>query len=133
LAEKVIIARIQASLVDGQLPCLFALAIAHELGVPPLEVGHTATTTGVRISRCQLGLFGYGPKAEGKSKIVQAMPQVPDDLAARLHAALNPAGHLTCAAAFAVAQEAQRPRLEIANAAQALDIHVTECQLGCFT
>jgi hypothetical protein len=124
--------RIQASLVDGQLPCLFALAIAHELGIPPLEVGHTATTTGVRISRCQLGLFGYGPKAEGKSKIVQAMPQVPDDLAARLRAALNPAGHLTCAAAFAVAQEAQRPRLEIANAAQALDIHITKCQLGCF-
>jgi len=125
-------ARIQASLVDGYLPCLFALAIAHELGVSPLEVGHTATATGVRISRCQLGLFGYGPKAEGKSKIVQAMPQVPGDLAARLRAALNPAGHLTCAAAFAVAQEAQRPRLEIANASQALDIHVTECQLGCF-
>jgi hypothetical protein len=125
-------ARIQASLVDGQLPCLFALAIAHELGVPPLEVGRTATATGVRIIRCQLGLFGYGPKTEGKSKIVQAMPQVPDDLAARLRAALNPAGHLTCAAAFAVAQEAQRPRLEIANAAQALDIHIAECQLGCF-
>jgi len=125
--------RIRASLVDGYLPCLFALAIAHELGVPPLEVGRTADATGVRISRCQLGLFGYGPKAEGKSKIVQAMPQVPDDLAAQLRAALNPAGHLTCAAAFAVAQQAQRPRQEIANAAQALDIHVTECQLGCFT
>jgi len=125
--------RIQSSLVDGRLPCLFALAIAHELGVPPLEVGRTADATGVRISRCQLGLFGYGPKAEGKSKIVQAMPQVPDDLAARLRAALNPAGQLTCAAAFTVAQEAQRPRQEIANAAQALDIHVTECQLGCFT
>ncbi len=126
-------ARIQASLVDGYLPCLFALAIAHELGVPPLEVGHTATTTGVRISRCQLGLFGYGPKSAGKSKIVRAMPQVPDDLASRLRAALNPAGPLTCAAAFAAAQQAQRPRLESANAAQALDIHITECQLGCFT
>jgi len=125
--------RIQSSLVDGQLPCPFALAIAHELGVPPLEVGRTADAIGVRITRCQLGLFGYGPKAEGKSKIVQAMPQVPDDLATRLRAALNQAGQLTCAAAFAVAQEAQRPRLEIANAAQALDIHVTECQLGCFT
>jgi hypothetical protein len=125
--------RIQSSLVDGHLPCLFALAIAHELGVPPLEVGRTADATGVRISRCQLGLFGYGPKAEGKSKIVQAMPQVPDDLATRLRATLNPVGHLTCAAAFAVAQEMRRPRLEIANAAQALDIHITECQLGCFT
>jgi hypothetical protein len=125
--------RIQSSLVEGHLPCLFALAIAHELGVSPLEVGHTANATGVRISRCQLGLFGYGPKSEGKSKIVQAMPQVPDDLATRLRAALNQAGHLTCAAAFAVAQEAQRPRLEIANAAQALDIHITACQLGCFT
>jgi len=126
-------ARIQTSLVDGHLPCPFALAIAHELGLPPLEVGRTADAQKVRISRCQLGLFGYGPKAEGKSKIVQAMLQVPDDLAARLRAALNPAGQLTCAAAFAVAQEAQRPRQEIANAAQALDIHIAACQLGCFT
>jgi hypothetical protein len=74
----------QDRLKDGKLPCNQAFAIAQILDLEPLTVGLAANETGIRISRCQLGLFGYGPKSEGKHKIVHAMDEVPERLTARL-------------------------------------------------
>jgi len=60
-------------LEDGKLTCYQAHAIAEELGVDPLDVGRAADEAGIRISCCQLGLFGYGSKADGTYKIVRPM------------------------------------------------------------
>ena len=75
---------------DGQLACETAMALADELGVAPIEVGKAVNrATELRFYRCQLGLFGYGSKQEGRHKIVQAAQNVPDDvrdaLLARTH------------------------------------------------
>ena len=43
---------------ERRLPCAEALAIAHELGVPPLAVGEAANHLGIKITDCQLGCFG---------------------------------------------------------------------------
>ena len=61
-------AKIRGSLIDGQLRCATAFGVAGELGVQPLAVGLAANELDVALSHCQLGLFGYGPKAEGKHK-----------------------------------------------------------------
>lgn len=42
---------------DGRLACKTALALAEELGVPPLKVGDLATRTNIKIVACQLGCF----------------------------------------------------------------------------
>jgi len=44
----------------GRLPCAAALALAHELGLPPLAVGRAANELGIKIDDCQLGCFGHG-------------------------------------------------------------------------
>ena len=77
---------IHERLEDGKLPCKQAFGIARILGIEPLTIGMAANDANIHISRCQLGLFGYGPKAEGKHKIVHAMEDVPERLAARLRA-----------------------------------------------
>jgi hypothetical protein len=118
-------------LKEGRLPCHQAFALADLLGVKPRTVGLAADEAGIRISHCQLGLFGYGPKAEGKHKIVQPMDEVPQRLCARLRAAASSKG-ISCAALWAVADELGTPRLETSSAAEAMGLKVSVCQLGCF-
>jgi len=122
---------VRGALVDGALPCADAFRIAKELKVAPAEVGRAADELGVKVSRCQLGLFGYGPKAEGKHRIVRPLAEVPPELAAEVQARLVE-GRLPCAAAWAVAERLGRTRLEVSGAAEALGVRISRCQLGCF-
>jgi hypothetical protein len=48
---------IQASLVDGRIPCQAAYEVARKLKVSRRRVGDTATKLEIRISGCQLGCF----------------------------------------------------------------------------
>ncbi|MGB9880582.1 MAG: hypothetical protein ACPLRM_07450, partial [Anaerolineae bacterium] len=102
-------------LVDGELPCAAAFVVAQRLGVDPLEVGKTADELGVRLSKCQLGLFGYGPKAEGKHRRVEPMKEIPAELAAAIRAALGADGKLSCTAAWQIAEEFGLPRQQVSN------------------
>ena len=47
----------QASLVDGKLPCAQAFRIAKQFKVAPREVGDTANRLNIKIASCQLGCF----------------------------------------------------------------------------
>ena len=123
---------IQNSLLQGQLPCAAAFAIAQRLGVEPLQVGQEADALGVRLSKCQLGLFGYGSKAEGKHKRVKPMQNVPPELAKAIHAAAGEDGKMTCAAAWQIADSFGLSRQEVSNAAEGLGTRVGHCQLGAF-
>ena len=116
---------------DGRLPCNRAFAVAQNLSLDPLTVGLTANEAGIRVSRCQLGLFGYGPKAEGKHKIVHPMDEVPERLAARLRAAADGDG-ITCKALWKVADGLGYKRIEACSAVEAMGLRVSRCQLGCF-
>ena len=131
MAEEALAQAVRAALVEGMLPCADAFRIARELKVPPAEVGRAADRLGVRISRCQLGLFGYGPKAVGRHRIVQPLEVVPPEVAEAIRARLRQ-GRLPCPAAWAVARRLRREKLEISGAAEAMGIRISRCQLGCF-
>jgi len=118
-------------LEDGKLACNQAFAICQILDLEPLTVGLTANEAAIRISRCQLGLFGYGPKAEGKHKIVHPMDEVPERLAARLRTEAD-GGSITCKAIWKVADGLGYKRLEASSAVEAMGLRVSRCQLGCF-
>jgi hypothetical protein len=121
----------QERLEEGRLPCNQAFALALIVPADPSTVGAVANDNDIRISRCQLGLFGYGPKAEGKHKIVHPMDKVPEKLAARLRATAHEQG-LTCEQVWAVADALGYRRLEASSAVEAMGLKVTHCQLGCF-
>ena len=124
-------AEMQRVLRDGQLPCAVAFDEAEKRGISAGQIGDWADETGVRVSHCQLGLFGYGPKSEGKHKIVRPAEQVEAELAASLRARASD-GRIACADVWAVAATAGISRLEASSAAEALGLRVSECQLGCF-
>jgi len=123
---------IEKSLVEGELPCTSAFVIAKRLGVAPLQVGQEADALGVRLSKCQLGLFGYGPKAEGKHRRVRPMQSVPPDLAKAIKMAVGQDGKLACAAAWHIASQLGVPKQTVSNAAEGLGVRIGHCQLGAF-
>ncbi len=55
--KKMLLEEIEASMVNGNLPCTVALEVARKLKVAPKEVGDTATKQKIKISGCQLGCF----------------------------------------------------------------------------
>lgn len=123
---------VQSGLVGGELPCASAFDIARRLGVQPLRVGQQADALGVRLGKCQLGLFGYGPKVEGRHRRVKPMQDVPPALAAAIRASLDKDGRLSCVAAWRVAEELGMARQEVSDAAEGLGVRIVQCQLGAF-
>jgi len=120
---------IRAALVNGKLPCTQAFRIADEQQIEPLVVGQNATQLGIRITRCQLGLFGY--EDLGNKRIVQEMPDVPAALARAIRSRLV-GNKLSCHAAWEIACELDLPRLHVSSAVETLRIRFSSCQLGCF-
>jgi hypothetical protein len=116
---------------DGKLPCAAAFQGAGEQGVSSGEVGDLANKLDVRISHCQLGLFGYGPKAEGKHKILKPAESVGSGLEAALNSRAS-GGEIACADVWAVAESSGITKMEAAAATEALGMRVTDCQLRCF-
>jgi len=126
VAQPEVIAEIQESLEEGRLPCPRAFAIARRCAVEPL----TADTLGVRVSRCQLGLFGYVQKQAWRSPDFE-----PPIISEALQAAIQGAavdGLLPCARAWEIAASAHVSRLVVGYAANQLSIRIVQCQLGAF-
>lgn len=122
--------KIRGSTVAGRLPCPSAFRIAEELGITPLEVGREATRMEIKISRCQLGLFGY--EDLGSRSIVKPMDNVPPDLKQAMESRLI-SGKLPCKAAWEIAALLKVGKVQVSGAAEALGIKISACQLGCFS
>jgi hypothetical protein len=121
-------AQIKESLTEDRLPCASAFKIARRLEVSPQQVGKVADELGVKISRCQLGLFGHG---SDKGKSLEPAQEVGEELQARIRGGVVEGG-LPCAIAWDIASELTMKRIDVANAAESLGIRITQCQLGCF-
>ena len=120
---------LRESLRDGQLPCALAFRVAKASGSSPAEVGAEANRLGIRVSLCQLGLFGY--QAFGQKGLLQRFEKIPEDLTAALRAAASDES-ISCASLWRIAEEHGLPRIAAACAAETLGLRISPCQLGCF-
>lgn len=116
---------------DGRVTCATMHRIAGKLDVEPLVVGDTATDLEIQASQCQLGLFGHGPRGQGKGRIVHSQAEVSEELAARIRGAVVN-DKLPCDAAWDIASEFKLTRLDLGNAAETLGLFISPCQLGFF-
>jgi len=113
--------------VEGALPCAEAERIGAALGVKLEEVGRTLDLLELRIGRCQLGLFGYGPER----KAVQPASSVAKDLEESIRGRLAD-GRLPCRAAWEIAAELRITRMEVSAACETQKVRIKPCQLGAF-
>jgi hypothetical protein len=117
---------------DGQIHCAAAHRIAEKIGVEPSFVGEQADEIGIRITRCQLGLFGYAPKKGMPGYRSVRKLDIPPEAAATSvqKAALH--GKIPCLTLWQLARRHELTKRDMGNIAETLELKVTNCQLGCF-
>lgn len=125
--DEKISALVRLRVEEGKLACADAEGVCALLGTTMAKIGRTLDLLEVRISRCQLGLFGY----EQKGKIVRPEEKFTPALEEAIRGRLSGVG-LSCAEARKIAAEMNVPRLKIASACEALKIRIKPCQLGAF-
>lgn len=111
---------------DG-LTCASAHRAAGDLRVSPLEVGIQADLMEIRITRCQMGLFGHG---KGSKNLDPAI-EVGEELWKRLEEA-GSEGRISCALCWEIAGEFKMKKLDLGSACEKLGLRVKPCQLGAF-
>jgi hypothetical protein len=97
------------------------------MGIPKVAVGAMTDQIGLRVTNCQIGCFKV-------DKIINDSPgnePVDDSVLARIKDLEN-ADRLTCSNVFALAAELGLPAMAVARVANARNIKVHQCQLGCF-
>lgn len=114
----------------NELSCGLAEKIAKELHVSLSEVGMTADLMGVKIKKCQLGLFGWGNK-RNHGKDIYPVESVPLEIKLALEEVAEK-GRVTCASVWAIADRLGVERRIISTACETLGLKITSCQLGTF-
>jgi len=111
----------------NNITCKKAEEIAGETGYSLEETGRAIDILNINITKCQLGLFGYGET----KKIVQPAKEISPELKESITSALND-GNLSCVAAWEIAGKLNIARMKVCAACEALEIKVKPCQLGAF-
>lgn len=112
---------------NNSISCKKAEEIAKELGFSIKETGRAIDILNVCITKCQLGLFGYGET----KKNVQPAKEISPELKESIESALRDE-KLSCVAAWEIASKFNIPRMKVCAACEALQIKVKPCQLGAF-
>ena len=114
-ADPTVKENIIKSAAQGELPCAVAFKIAGKLGVAPAEIGKTVDLMDLKLSKCQLGLFGYKPD---KKKVT---PRAPENR--QLEAAIRNSltdGKLACTDAWDIANRFEVTKMGISSACEFL-------------
>jgi hypothetical protein len=112
---------------EGTIPCAAAHKIAADLDVRPSEVGQAIDLLEIKLTKCQLGLFGYGPL----KRIVRPAASVAPPLREAIEASLVD-NRLPCRSAWEIAAELGIKKMDVSNACEALKIKINRCQIGTF-
>ncbi len=125
--DQRIVDALNSAVSEDTIPCAVAFSVATELNESAEEVGFTIDSLEYRITKCQLGLFGYG---EEKKKIKPA-----DSVSSELEDAIRKSlinDRLPCATAWDIAKRLGLGKRSIASACETLGIKISPCQLGAF-
>jgi len=112
---------------NNSMSCKKAEEIASELGFSLEETGKAIDVLNINITKCQLGLFGYGEI----KKVVQPAKEITPELKESITSALENE-RISCLAAWKIAGKLNISRLKVAAACEALNIKIKPCQLGAF-
>ncbi len=125
--DPVVAGAIKKRATEGKLPCAVAFKISEETGASPAEVGIALDLLGIKISKCQIGIFGYGRE----NKYIKPMADIPDSLKTAIRENLTD-GRLACRDAWKIAEKLGIGRMDAASACDGLGIKISPCQLGAF-
>lgn len=112
---------------QNKITCETAHQFAKKYAVTPKEIGQALNSLSIRIDKCQLGLFGYGPAKKNFDPSIEISSENKDKI---LKTQKN--GRVSCLKCWELAVELQFSRLEMGSACEKLEIRIKPCQLGAF-
>ena len=112
---------------DGKISCAELFNLVKEYAIFPDLHGQCVNHEDIKITYCQLGLFGF----ENKKKIVEPAENVVEELENKIYSSLED-GVLPCAASWVIAEELKIKKIDVASACEKLKIKIKKCQLGAF-
>ncbi len=122
---------IEGHVKDGFLPCPQVYIIAKKMNMTPANVGAEADKLGIRLSRCQLGLFGYPGRQGWKGAGVTEMP-VPDGLEDTIKQAAKDENQIGCKTAWNLARKFRISRMQMGWVIETTGVRIANCQIGAF-
>ena len=112
---------------DNRISCAAAHKVARQQVVSPARVGQTIDRLELKITKCQMGFFGYKPD----KKIVQPSKTISSVLESALQPLLKD-NKISCTNCWEIAERLAVSKLDVAAACEGLKIKVSPCQLGAF-
>lgn len=106
---------------DGKLSCLKAFKVARLIGVKPKDMDEITKSMNIKITNCELGVFGKLNFAEMDDKIYDKLSQN-----------FNQGKKVDCEIAWYAARDKGLSLKKVGSTINNSDIQVTHCQLGCF-
>ena len=110
-----------------RISCAAAFKIVEEQTTTPEAVGFTLDILEKRITKCQLGLFGYEPY----KKVIKKMKEMPADLEEAVKAE-SANKRISCRTAWDIADSLGIKKMNVSAACETLGIKISSCQLGAF-
>ncbi len=120
-------AAVKEKAVDGKVSCAAAHSISNDLGVNVSEVGINIDLMEFKLSKCQLGLFGYGKEY----KLVKAGENISSRLETEINKVVKDT-RISCAECWEIAKKGNFSKFDVANGCEFLKVKITPCQLGAF-
>jgi len=127
VADPAVVSALAPHVSNGVVTCAAAHGIADDLKVAPPEVGVAIDLQEYRISKCQLGLFGYEPD----KKCIKPSDNVESGLENALKQSAADTS-VSCLETWQIARRLDIKRMAVSAACEALGIKVKPCQLGAF-
>ena len=112
---------------NEKIPCAVAFEISKVLQISPAKVGKTADLMNFKLTKCQLGLFGYQPN----KKIVKPQDSINVDVKDAVIDALVQE-RLSCKQAWDIASRLQVSKMTVSGACETMGIKIKDCQIGAF-
>jgi DNA-binding CsgD family transcriptional regulator len=112
---------------NEKIPCAVAFEIAKALQISPETVGKTADLMNFKLTKCQLGLFGYQPQ----KKIVKPQDSIKADVKDAVSDALVQ-GKLSCKRAWDIASRLHVSKMTVSGSCEAMGVKIKDCQIGAF-
>jgi len=127
ISDPAIAEAVKGKIQGDSITCAAVHKIAADLNATPAEVGVVADLLEARLSKCQMGLFGYKPER----RIVKPAKEVSPELEGAIKKSLVD-GRITCLSCWAIAKEFGIAKMDVASACEKLNIKIVSCQLGAF-
>lgn len=104
---------------DGRLSCLKSFKVSRLIGLKPIDMSDACKSIGIKISNCELGVFG-------KLEFEEASTEVYNDIATKFEENTD----VSCKNIWKSAEKSTLKK--VGSTVKNSDIEVTHCQLGCF-